>query len=240
MNDRTTVRQDRVWWVDENHSTLVNYRDKDGEYHNGVQRDELLIWAPVSGNTLYVTLTAVIDDTAPKILANALRAWQYNDDPDRAIAELDATEEDLDILLSYDWSALAPNHHYKYNGRGPSATRYVTTRPQELRTKTKLLQTFEHAVLEVAYTYGGPSGHLVEAELEYIPEWVDCVKEEMRFLRELAQAHGDPTVVIDTLPDKYKGTCEECGKLLAKIRKDVRYHSNACRQRAYRKRGGVA
>ena len=84
-----------------------------------------------------------------------------------------------------------------------------------------------------------PNQYIVPERPDVI-EWLESLKSEIDLAIHILQTQPDPVEDLTrSLPEELKAECEQCGKTFIPQRANrASYCSNACRQKAYRGRGG--
>lgn len=214
------VRQDRLRWVGavpkDPTKARVRWTDRDGTRHTRARR-EVVVWAPVSNRTLWAKLEETFTLLAPKAIAQALRDWRGEVAKQIVLNGLFSLEKEIIELRKEDWGqAFATPHGFVWNKKGPY--------PDTFRDRG----------------FGGIDGEAwSEQAIEMIPEWLETAHYEVAYFIvavEQSDYNAIPQLVLDHLPEQYRATCRGCGKPMPLTRSNVKYHDNACKQAAYRRR----
>jgi len=229
------VRQDRVFWVDEE-AGIVEYKIEDDTVQASIQ--DVIVWAPASTRKLADQLGTRLEKQRERVFARALREWQVTGDQNVAVEYLRAVVRDIDHLLTLDWH-FPPTHAYTFNARGPLAYRYFSQPGGDLDMVTAEMRAFARVATHVGRSYGGTqntgSVWFIEARLEAMPEYLTDLKEDidMYDLAAFADVREATEVILEGIA---RTRCKECGEWIALTRKDTEYCGQACKQRAYRRR----
>jgi hypothetical protein len=234
-HNKAWVRQDRVFWIDEDAGT-VEYKIDDAMVSATIQ--DITVWAPASTRKLADELGVRLEKFRDRIFTHALREWQVTRKVNFAIEYLNMVTTDLKHLRLLDWH-YPPAHAYTFNARGPLAMRYFSQPGDDLGCKAAETQAFARVVSHVGRSYGGTANTgavwFIEAQLENMPEYLDSILEDIDIypFEDFNDVHTATGILLQ---DKSRTRCEECGKWIALTRSDIKYCSQACTQRAYRKR----
>jgi hypothetical protein len=229
------VRQDRVFWIDENAGTLEYKIDNDTVQ---ATLQDITVWAPASTRKLADLLGDRLQEQRAKVFAFALREWQVTDNMGEAIAYLERVVADIECLKTLDWH-YPPSHAYSFNARGPIAQRYFSQPGDDLGTVTAEMRAFARVASHVGRSYGGTPNTgpvwFIETHLENMPEYLESLKDDidMYDLKDFRDVQHATEIILEVTK---RTRCEECGKWISLTRKDTRYCDQKCKQRAYRKR----